>query len=156
VTAARQIQPIGFSGRLEEIRAPTSGKARNGEKISRPLRGPAVPQSLEGCVAGPAYKDRTVSAKLSKNMATERAASDHASQEPVRPLIPLPPWPAVLILLSQHHSTGFLALERYENRYEQSKPSQSGSIPRSEDQARAFLCGNRIGSKHRDYSLQMS
>src|SRR5215213_7706295 len=89
--AARQIQPIGFSGRLEEIRAPTSGKARNGEKISRPLRGPAVPQSLKGCVAGPAYKDRTVSAKLSKNMATERAASDHASQEAVRPFIPLPP-----------------------------------------------------------------
>src|SRR3712207_8471609 len=59
-----------------------------------------------------------------------------------------------LMLLSQHHSTGFLALERYENRYEQSEPSQSGSIPRGEDQAGAFLYGNRTGSKHRDCSLQ--
>jgi hypothetical protein len=150
--ATMQIQPIGFSGRLDAIRAPTRGKARKGEKISRLLRGPAVPQSLGGCVAGPAYKDRTVSAKLIKNMATERAASDRASQEAVRLLIPLPPWPVVSILLSQHHSTRFLALERYE----QSKPSQSGSIPRGEDQARAFLYGNRTGSKHRDCSLQMS
>jgi hypothetical protein len=154
--ATMQIQPIGFSGRLDAIKPPTTGKARKGEKISRLLRGPAVPQSLGGCVAGPAYKDRTVSAKPSRNMATERAASDHASQEAVRPLIPLPPLPAVLILLSQHHSTGFPALERYEIRYEQSEPSQSESIPRGEDQARAFLYRNRIGSKHRDYSLQMS
>src|ERR671921_2882061 len=89
--ATMQIQPIGLSGRLDAIRPPTTGKARKGEKISRLLRGPVVPQSLGGCVAGPAYKDRTVSAKLSKNMATERAASDNASQEGVRPLIPLPP-----------------------------------------------------------------
>jgi hypothetical protein len=88
--ATMQIQPIGFSGRLDAIRPPTRGKARKGEKISRPLKGPAVPQSLGGCVTGPAYKDRTVSAKLIKNMATDRAASDHASQEAVRPLIPLP------------------------------------------------------------------
>jgi hypothetical protein len=132
--ATMQIQPIGFSGRLDAIKPPTTGKARKGEKISRLLRGPAVPQSLGGCVAGPAYKDRTVSAKLTKNMATERAASDHASQEAVRPLIPLPPWPAVLILLSRHHSTGFLALERYE----QSGSSQSGSIPRAKIRRQLF------------------
>src|SRR5215203_6656747 len=78
--ATMQIQPIGFSGRLDAIRPPTRGKARNGEKISRPLRGPAVPQSLGGCVAVPAYKDRTVSAAPTTNMATERAASAHASQ----------------------------------------------------------------------------
>src|SRR5215211_3084022 len=78
--AARQIQPIGFSGRLEAIRAPTRGKARKGKKITSPLRGPAVPQSLEGGVATPTYKDDTVSAAPAKNMATERAASDHASQ----------------------------------------------------------------------------
>jgi hypothetical protein len=80
--AARQIQPIGFSGRLEAIRAPTRGKARKGEKINRPLRGPAVPQSLEGegCVAAPTDKDETVSATPTTNIATERPASDHASQ----------------------------------------------------------------------------
>jgi hypothetical protein len=38
-----------------------------------------VPQSLEGCMAGPEYKDETVSTTLAENMPTERAASDHAS-----------------------------------------------------------------------------
>jgi hypothetical protein len=85
--AARQIQPIGFSGRLEAIRAPTRGKARKGKKINRPLRGPAVPQSLEGCAAVPLYKDETVSTAPAKNMATESAASDHASHEAPRALI---------------------------------------------------------------------
>jgi hypothetical protein len=32
--AARQIQPMGFWERLEAIRAPTSGKARKGKKIT--------------------------------------------------------------------------------------------------------------------------
>jgi hypothetical protein len=87
--AARQIQPIGFSGRLEAIRAPTRGKARKGKKITSELRAPAVPQVLavEGCGAAPTYKDDTVSAAPTTNMATERAASDHASQ--VLPSIPL-------------------------------------------------------------------
>jgi hypothetical protein len=95
--AARQIQPIGFSGRLEAIRAPTRGKARKGKKINRLLKGPAVPQSLEGCVAGPMYKDETVSTAPAKNMATERAASDHASQEAARTLLPPPPCPCCLV-----------------------------------------------------------
>src|SRR5215212_3627033 len=86
--ATRQIQPIGFSGRLDAIRAPTRGKARKGEKITSSLKGPEVPQSLGGCVAGPACKDEMVSAKPIKNMATERAASVHASQEAERMLIP--------------------------------------------------------------------
>jgi len=88
--AIRQIQPIGLPGRLEEIRAPTRGKARKGKKINRPLRSPEVPQSLGACVTGPAYKEETVSATLIKNIATERAASDHASHEAARALI-LPP-----------------------------------------------------------------
>jgi hypothetical protein len=50
--ATRQIQPIGFPGRLEEIRAPTRGKAKKGETNSRLLRGPEVPHSLGPCVAG--------------------------------------------------------------------------------------------------------
>ena len=73
--------------------APTRGKARKGEKINRPLRGPAVPQSLEveGCVAAPTNKDETVSATPTTNIATERAASDQASQEEARVLTPALP-----------------------------------------------------------------
>jgi hypothetical protein len=41
-------------------------------------------------VTGPAYKEETVSATLIKNIATERAASDHACHEAARALI-LPP-----------------------------------------------------------------
>jgi hypothetical protein len=85
--ATRQIQPIGFSGRLEAIRAPTRGNARNGKKISKLLRGPAVPQSLGVCVTVPLFRDKTVSAAPTRNMATETAASDHASKA-VRALAP--------------------------------------------------------------------
>jgi len=90
--AARQIQPIGFSGRLEAIRAPTRGKARKGKKITRPLRDPAVPHVLEveGCVAAPTDRDERVSAAPTMNMATERAASDHASRV-ARVLVPPTP-----------------------------------------------------------------
>ena len=82
--AVRQIQPIGFWGRLEAIRAPTRGKARKGKKITRPLMGPAVPHVLGGRVAGASSTDMMVSATLAKNMATERPASDQASQEEAR------------------------------------------------------------------------
>src|SRR5215208_2682794 len=91
--AARQIQPIGLLGRLEAIRAPTSGKARKGKKITRPPSALAVPHSLEGCVAGASGKDRTVSAPPPTNMAPESAASDQASQAAVRRLIPPIPRP---------------------------------------------------------------
>src|SRR5215218_4762279 len=88
----RQIQPIGFSGRLEAIRAPTRGKARKGKKITRMPRGPAVPQSLEveGCVASPTYNDDTVSAAPTTNMAIEKPANDHAHRV-ARVLVPPTP-----------------------------------------------------------------
>src|SRR5215210_4250630 len=86
--AARQIQPMGLWGRLEAIRAPTRGKTRKGKKITRPPSALAVPQSLEGCVAGASDKDSTVSAQPPTNMATERAASDHASRAAARALNP--------------------------------------------------------------------
>src|SRR5918998_2511470 len=88
--AVRQIQPIGFWGRLEAIRAPTRGKAKKGKKITRPPISPPVPHVLGDRVAGAPYKDMMVSTTLAKNMATERPASDQASQEAVRRLIPLP------------------------------------------------------------------
>jgi hypothetical protein len=69
---------------LEAIRAPTRGKARKGKKITRPPMGPAVPHVLGGRVAGAPSTDKMVSATLAKNMATERPASDQASQEEAR------------------------------------------------------------------------
>jgi hypothetical protein len=38
----RQIQPTGFLGCLEVIRAPTMGKARKGTKVNSSLRAPPV------------------------------------------------------------------------------------------------------------------
>src|SRR4028118_1183019 len=87
----RQIQPIGLWGRLEAIRAPTRGKARKGKKITRPPMSPPVPHVLGDGVAGAPYKDMMVSATLAKNMATESAASDQASQEAERGLILMRP-----------------------------------------------------------------
>src|SRR5829696_7063758 len=83
--ATRQIQPIGFSGRLEAIRAPTIVKARKGAWINRLPMAPPEPQSLKGCAAGAVtYKDKMVSMAPATNMAPERPASDQASQEEAR------------------------------------------------------------------------
>jgi hypothetical protein len=47
--AARQIQPIGFPGRSEAIRAPTKGKARKGNGKMSTALSPPVPQLLGDC-----------------------------------------------------------------------------------------------------------
>src|SRR5919199_6039952 len=87
--ATKQIQPIGFAGRLEAIRAPTIVKARKGARIKRLPMAPPEPQSLEGCAAGAVtYKDKMVSMAPATNIAPERPASDQASQEEARVLIP--------------------------------------------------------------------
>src|SRR5215218_4244915 len=86
--ATRQIQPIGFSERLEAIRAPTIVKARNGARINRSPMAPPEPQSLEGCAAGAVTsRDKMVSMAPATNMAPERPASDQANQEATRRLI---------------------------------------------------------------------
>src|SRR5215213_6001205 len=91
--ATRQIQPIGFSGRLEAIRAPTTVKARKGARINRLPMAPPEPQSLEGCAAGAVtYKDKIVSMAPATNMATDSPASDQASQEAARGLTPATPY----------------------------------------------------------------
>src|SRR5215208_2155080 len=83
--ATKQIQPMGFSGRLEAIRAPTIVKARKGARINRLPMAPPEPQSLESCAAGAVtYKDKMVSMAPATNMAPERQASDQASQEEAR------------------------------------------------------------------------
>src|SRR5215217_9703937 len=80
--ATRQIQPIGFSGRLEAIRAPTIVKARKGARINRPPMAPPEPQSLESCAAGAVtYKDEMVSMAPAKNMAPERPEERRVGKE---------------------------------------------------------------------------
>src|SRR5215210_3402376 len=83
--SARQIQPIGFRGRLEATRAPTMGKARKSTKVTA---SPMMPMMVElsGNRADPARKSSTTTAT---NMATHRPANDHASKEAAR--VPIPP-----------------------------------------------------------------
>src|SRR5918997_2443887 len=84
VPTARQIQPIGFSGRLDAIRAPTTGKARKeSREITWPLS-PPVPQGLGTCMDLAGMYNAIVAA----NMANERPARDQASKAEVRRLIP--------------------------------------------------------------------
>src|SRR5918998_4114291 len=83
VPTARQIQPIGFSGRLDAIRAPTTGKARKeSREINWPLS-PPVPQGLGTCMDLAGMYNAIVAA----NRANERPARDQASQVAVRLLI---------------------------------------------------------------------
>ena len=75
-------------GRLEEIRAPTIGKAKKRTTINKSMRVGLVPKLLGICGAD---RRRAYSAMMATNMATESAASDHASWEATRALIsPIP------------------------------------------------------------------
>src|SRR5215207_7089969 len=87
---ARQIQPTGFLGCLEAIRAPTMGKARKVTKINSSLRAPLV------VGASCDERARTNSTTLARNMATERPASDQASHGEARLLILPTPRPCSL------------------------------------------------------------
>src|SRR5919112_2284635 len=80
--SARQIQPMGFWGRLEAIMAPTTGKARKDTENSR-----SSAMLLLGTWTDRA---RTSSATLAADMASVRQASDHASQA-VRVFVPPTP-----------------------------------------------------------------
>src|SRR5215203_5812913 len=77
--SARQSQPIGFSGRLEAIKAPTSGKTKKSPEASRPT----VVRSAFQLLGTSAERASTNSGTLPTNTATERAASDQASQAAV-------------------------------------------------------------------------
>src|SRR3712207_5333108 len=83
--AARHIQPMGFLGCLEAIRAPTKGKARKGNrKTKMMLTTPPVPQELGGCAGRVAmYRPMVATHEMS-----ESVASDHASLEAVRRFTP--------------------------------------------------------------------
>src|SRR5215211_6834787 len=81
--SARQIQPMGFLGRLEATRAPTKGNARKGTKPTMSLTVTTVTQLPGDC----ADRARTYSTRRGTHTATERPASDHASQDELRVLI---------------------------------------------------------------------
>src|SRR5215213_4838937 len=80
--SARQSQPIGFSGRLEAIRAPTSGKTKKSPEASRP----PVVRSASQLLGTWAERASTNSGTLATNKATDKPHDDHASQEATRVL----------------------------------------------------------------------
>src|SRR5688572_23025694 len=110
----RQIQPMGFLGRLEAIRVPTIGKGRKGSIAHNGVLMPPVPQLLGGRTGRVAICRATAA----RNKATERAASDQASHEVTRVLIPLAPCSGACFLRSRHYSTVLPSPQRYGKRYE--------------------------------------
>src|ERR687897_629108 len=86
--SASKIHPVGLSGRLEAIRAPTTGKAKNSVPPNILPTEKSTSQPLGTC----AERARTNRTTLARNMASERLASDQAShQEAARVLILLAP-----------------------------------------------------------------
>jgi hypothetical protein len=75
---------MGFSGRLEAIRAPTSGKTKKSPEPSKPTVVRSASQLLGTC----AERASTSSGTPATNMATHRPHNDHASQEATRALDP--------------------------------------------------------------------
>ena len=105
---------MGLRGRLQAIRAPTSGKTR---KSTPPRKLPTLgsaPQLLGIC----ADRARTNSGKLATNMATHRPASDQDNQKATR--TPPSPGRVPLALPSQRYSTVLPSPSRYGKRYEPS------------------------------------
>src|ERR671914_1401637 len=91
---ARHIQPMGFLGRLEAIRAPTKGKVRKGNTKMSTALSPPVPQLLGGC------KDRVAryNPMAAAHKTSESTARDQASQAVRRVVIP--PTPLLFCFLS--------------------------------------------------------
>src|SRR5215207_6395158 len=131
---ASQIQPMGFPGRLEAIRAPTIGKGRKGSMAQNGVLLPPVPQLL-GCRTGRVAICRTTA---TRNKTTQRAASDQASHEVALILIPLAPCRGAWFPRSRRHSTVLQSPKRYEvempvvkaARKERHRRRNLGSTPR--------------------------
>src|SRR5687768_12534918 len=96
--AARQIQPMGFLGRLEAIRAPTIGKGRKGSMAHNGVLMPPVPQLLGGRTG----RVTICRATAAINKTTESAASAQASHEVAPVLIPLTPCSGAWFPRSRH------------------------------------------------------
>ncbi len=78
---------MGLWRRLEEIRAPTSGKARKERKV-RLASTSLAPRSASKPPGARAEQARRDSATVATNMSTQRPASDHASHAAARELVP--------------------------------------------------------------------
>src|SRR5918994_5949176 len=90
---ARQSQPTAFLGRLEAIRAPTSGKAK---KRAPPTRLP-TPRSAAQRLGRSAPRARNHSGIVATNMAKVRPASDQASHVEARVFTVAPPRSRLLV-----------------------------------------------------------
>src|SRR5918998_6177554 len=108
----QKIQPMGFSGRREEIVAPTVEK----DPMARSeMMAPAAPSVL---FSGSGYRKPNTTVRTTSS--TVSAHSDQASQAAARSLIPRLLDPVPLPLLSQHyHSTALSSPKRYGKRYEE-------------------------------------
>src|SRR5919199_2506251 len=91
--SARHSQPMGFSGRLEAIRAPTSGKTKKRPEPNRPT----VVRSAFQLLGTSAERASTNSGTLPTNTATDNPHNDHASHAARRVLLPPPPPPLLLV-----------------------------------------------------------
>src|SRR5919107_5170358 len=80
IPIARQSQPTAFLGRLEAIRAPTIGKAKNRAPPTRP----PTPTSAAQLLGRSAPRARNHSGMTATNMAKVRQASDQASHAEAR------------------------------------------------------------------------
>src|SRR5215217_2334157 len=85
---------MGLRGRLEAINVPTTAKAKKSTSPNRLTKVRLTPQLLGTC----ADWASTYSGMLAKNKATDRAESDHASQDVARVLISPIPRPCSLAL----------------------------------------------------------
>src|SRR5215210_3800810 len=90
---ARQSQPTAFFGRLEAIRAPTSGKAK---KRTPPTR-PPTPTSALQLLGRSALRARNHSGMVATNIAKVRQASDQASHVEARVFALVPPRSRLLV-----------------------------------------------------------
>src|SRR5215210_6280221 len=89
---ARQIQPIGFLGCLEAIRAPTRGNGMKGTRKMSAALSPPVPQVVGGCTD----RVRIYNTTLAAHRTSESAASDQDNQNATRVSIPPPSRPRSL------------------------------------------------------------
>jgi hypothetical protein len=127
---ARQIQPMGLVGSREEIRAPTSVKARI--TTSKMTAYFAVPQPPVARVVALLRKSRTT---LAASSAKHNKHNDHARRETVRALGPPTSRPCCLAPdVTMPHSTGSPSTKRYGTRYERENPVrifENTSLPRT-------------------------
>src|SRR5215218_2255807 len=100
---AKQIHPIGFSGRLEAIRAPTRGKARKGNTKTNTTLKPPVPQLLGGCAGWLNYNAMLAANKSSETGERPSLPGGGAAGADPTDSLTLFPWPFCHDTTLQHY-----------------------------------------------------